>query len=128
MINFSADDDIGTIIESMNEAKGFVKTCTTTYAVRDTVIDGREIAEGDILGMYNGTIAVIAKDKQEGTKELIKKAVDEDSEIVSIYYGSDVTEEEADEIGSFIEEEFPDCEVEINRGGQPLYYYVISVE
>ena len=128
MINFSADDDIDTIIESMNEAKGFVKTCTTTYAVRDTVIDGRKIAEGDILGMYNGTIAVIAKDKQEGTKELIKKAVDEDSEIVSIYYGSDVTEEEADEIGSFIEEEFPDCEVEINRGGQPLYYYVISVE
>ena len=128
MINFSAEDDIDTIIEAMDEAKGFVKTCTTTYAVRDTVINGREIAEGDILGMYNGTIAVIAKDKQEGTKELIKKAVDEDSEIVSVYYGSDVTEDEADEIGSFIEEEFPDCEVEINRGGQPLYYYVISVE
>lgn len=128
MINFNADDDIDTIIETMNEAKGYVKTCTTTYAVRDTVIDGKEITEGDILGMYNGTIAVIAKDKQEGTKELIKKAVDEDSEIVSIYYGSDVTEEDAEEIGSFIEEEFPDCEIEINRGGQPLYYYVISVE
>ena len=128
MINYNPDEEIEDIIEEMNEAKGMVKTCTTTFAVRDTVIDDKEITEGDILGMYNGAIAVIAKDKQEGTKELVKQAIDEDSEIISIYYGSDVTEEDAEEIGEFIEEEFPDCEVEIVRGGQPLYYYVISVE
>lgn len=128
MINYNHSDEIEDIINEMNEAKSLVKTCTTTYAVRDTVIDDKEITEGDILGMYNGDIVVIAKDKQEGTKELIRAAVDEDSEIVSIYYGSDVTEDDAQEICDFIEEEYPDCEVEINRGGQPLYYYVISVE
>ncbi len=128
MINYNPDEDIEDIIEDMNDAKGLVKTCTITYAVRNTTIDDCEITEGDILGMYNGKIEVIAKDKQEGTKELVKAAIDDDSEIISIYYGSDVTEEDAEEIAEFIEEEYPDCEVEINRGGQPLYYYVISVE
>ena len=78
--------------------------------------------------MLNDDIAVVGKDIAEATKELISKAANEDSEIISIYYGSDATEEMAEEIGEYVEENFPDCDVEIHAGNQQLYYYIISVE
>ena len=123
-----AEEDIEDVIEEMNEAIQNVKTASVTYAVRDTKIGDKEIIKGDILGMLNDDIAVVGKDVTEATKELIMKAADEDSEIISIYYGCDATEEMAQEIGDFVEEKFPDCDVEIHAGNQQLYYYIISVE
>ncbi len=113
---------------AMKDAIKMVDTATVTYAVRDTSIGDKEIKEGNILGMLNDQIEVVAEDVMEGTKELIKASVTEDSEVVGIYYGADATEEDAEELAAFIEENYPDCEVEVQSGGQPLYYYIISVE
>ncbi len=114
--------------EAMKDAIRLVNTATVTYAVRDTSFGDKEIKEGNILGMLNDQIEVVAEDVVEGTKELLAAAVTEDSEMIGIYYGSDVTESDAEEIAAFIEEKYPDCEVEVQNGGQPLYYYIISVE
>lgn len=114
--------------EAMKDAIKMVDTATVTYAVRDTSIGDKEIKEGNILGMLNDQIEVVAEDVMEGTKELIKASVTEDSEVIGIYYGADATEEDAEELAAFIEENYPDCEVEVQSGGQPLYYYIISVE
>lgn len=114
--------------EAMKEAIQSVSTVSVTYAVRDTSIGDKEITEGDILGMLNDEITVVAKNVAEGTKEVLKQAISEDNEMISIYYGSDITAEDAQEIADFIKENYPDCEVEIQKGDQPLYYYIISVE
>ena len=128
MLCYNAEEDIEDVIEEMKEAIQNVTTASVTYAVRDTKIGDKEITKGDILGMLNDDIAVVGKDVAEATKELISKAANEDSEIISIYYGSDATEEMAAEIGEYVEENFPDCDVEIHAGNQQLYYYIISVE
>ncbi len=114
--------------EEMKEAIKAVSTVSVTYAVRDTCFGDKEITEGDILCMLNDEIVVVAKEVAEGTKEVLKQTITEDNEMVSIYYGSDVTEDDAQEIADFIEENYPDCEVEIQSGDQPLYFYIISVE
>lgn len=113
---------------AMKDAIQMIDTATVTYAVRDTSIGDKEIKEGNILGMLNDQIEVVAEDVMEGTKELLKASITEDSEVVGIYYGADATEESAEELAAFIEENYPDCEVEVQSGGQPLYYYIISVE
>ena len=114
--------------KTMNEAVQAVDTAQVTFAVRDTSIGDKEIHEGNILGMLNDKIEVVAEDIAAGTKELLQKAVTEDSEIISIYYGADVTKEDAEEIAAYVEEQYPDCDVELQDGGQPLYYYIIAVE
>ncbi len=114
--------------EAMKEAIQAVSTVSVTYAVRDTNFGDKEIAEGDILGMLNDEIVVVAKEVAEGTKEVLKQTITDENEMVSIYYGSDVTAEDAQEIADFITESYPDCEVEIQSGAQPLYFYIISVE
>ena len=114
--------------EEMKEAITAVATATVTYAVRETTIGDKEIHEGDILGMLNDSIAVVGKDIAESTKELLAEAVTDESEMISVYYGADVTEEDAEAFAAYIEETYPDCEVELQMGGQPLYYYIISVE
>lgn len=114
--------------EAMKEAIQAVSTVSVTYAVRDTNFGDKEIAEGDILGLLNDEIVVVAKDVAEGTKEVLKQTITDENEMVSIYYGTDVTAEDAQEIADFIMESYPDCEVEIQSGAQPLYYYIISVE
>lgn len=116
------------LVEEMKEAIQVVSTVTITYAVRDTMFGDKEIKEGDILCMLDDEIQVVASSVATGTKELLGNVITPESEIVSIYYGSDVTEEDAEEIAAFIEATYPDCEVEIQYGGQPLYYYIISVE
>ena len=128
MINFNPAESVDSNVSDMTESLSTVKTAMVTYAVRETSIDDKQIEEGDILGMLGGNIAVVSKDLIEGTKELIDKAVDDDSEMISVYYGSDVKEDEANEIAAYIEEKYPDCEVEVQLGNQPLYYYIISVE
>ena len=128
MISFVADKTGEENAEEMLEAIGNVKTGQVTYAVRDTRIDDKEIHEGDFMGIGDSGMLAVGTDKNEVVKETVGEMVDEDSEIISIYYGADIEEEEAEELAAEIEEAYPDCDVELNRGGQPIYYYIISVE
>lgn len=105
-----------------------VKTGQVTYAVRDTKIDDKEIHQGDYMGIGDDGILAVGKAIAGTTMDMMAELVDEDSEIICIYYGEEVSEEEAQELGSRIAEKYPDTEVEVHSGGQPIYYYVISVE
>ena len=112
----------------MMEAIENVKTGQVTYAVRDTRIDDQEIHEGDIMGIGDEGILSVGSSISETSKELLEKLVTEDSELISIYYGEDISEEEAERFVSEVEEAYPDLDVDAHRGGQPIYYYVMSVE
>ncbi len=114
--------------EAMKEAISLVKTGQVTYAVRDTHIDDKEIKEGNIMGIGDHSILAVGEDIAEITKETIGLMIDEDSELISVYYGEDITEEDAHALGDELQEQYPDCEVEVYEGGQPIYYYVVSVE
>lgn len=128
MLNYIKDNSIEENIENMKESILEIKTATLTYAVRDTIVDEKEIKENDILGMLNDKIVSVTKDIFEGAKEIIKKSIDDESSIISIYYGRDIKKEDAQRLVSYVDENFPNCEVELEYGGQPLYYYIISVE
>lgn len=128
IISYVPEKDTKENLEAMKEAIANVKTGQITYAVRDTRIDDKEIHEGDIMGLGDSGLLAVGSERSQIAVETVKAMVDEDSEIVSVYYGADVTEEEAQELCETLESEFPDCEVELNMGGQPIYYYVISVE
>ena len=128
MINYIPDYSPEENKETMLAEIGNVKTGQVTYAVRDTEIDGKTIKQDDYMGIGDSSILSVGQDLKATTLEMVDAMVDEDSAIVSIYYGTDATEEAAEEIGAVIEEKYPDVEVEINAGGQPIYYYVISVE
>ena len=128
IINFMPDADAKTNEEAMLEEIKNVKTGQMTYAVRDTHIDDKEIHEGDIMGIGDSGILAVGKDLEETTKELIANLVDEDSELISIYYGEEVSEGEAEKFAGEIEELYPDIDVDIQFGGQPIYYYVLAVE
>ena len=110
------------------EAMANVKTGQITYAVRDTKIDDKEIRQGNIMGIGDHGILAVGEGIEDTAAETVKAMADEESEIISIYYGSDVTEEDAQKLADRLEEAYPDLDVEINEGGQPIYYYVISVE
>ena len=128
IINFMPDADDKTNEEAMLEEIKNVKTGQVTYAVRDTHIDDKEIHEGDIMGIGDSGILAVGKDLEETTKELIANLVDEDSELISIYYGEEVSEEDAEKFTEEITELYPDVDVDIQFGGQPIYYYVLAVE
>ena len=128
IINFMPDADAKTNEEAMLEEIKNVKTGQVTYAVRDTHIDDKEIHEGDIMGIGDSGILAVGKDLEETTKELIANLVDEDSELISIYYGEEVSEEDAEKFTEAITELYPDVDVDIQFGGQPIYYYVLAVE
>lgn len=128
LVNFIPDHTAEENKESMLEEIALVKTGQVTYAVRDTEIDGKEIKQDDYMGIGDKSILSVGKDLKETTLEMVDAMVDEDSAIVGIYYGSDAEEAAAEALGLAIEEKYPDVEVEINNGGQPIYYYVISVE
>lgn len=128
MIGFEAEADISDNEASMKDAMAQVKSGQVTYAVRDTQIEGKEIKTGDYMGIDDGGIKSVGTDIITVVTELIKEMSDEDSELLSVYYGSDVTKEDADKMREAIEKEFPDFEVEFYAGDQPVYYYIISVE
>ena len=128
IINFMPDADAKTNEEAMLEEIKNVKTGQVTYAVRDTHIDDKEIHEGDIMGIGDSGILAVGKDLEETTKELIANLVDEDSELISIYYGEEVSEEDAEKFTEEITELYPDIDVYIQFFGQPIYYYVLAVE
>ena len=115
-------------LKSMTEEMANVKTGQVTYAVRDTSIDGKEINAGDIMGIDDEGIKAVSTDLLTTTKELLSQMIDEDSELISIYYGAEVKEEDAKEFAKYVEGTYGDCDVEFNYGGQPIYYYILSVE
>ena len=114
--------------KSMNEAAQRVRTGTVTYAVRDTDMEDMHIHQGDIIGLYNNKIQVVGSDVQEVTRKLMKEIITEEDELITVYYGQDVKEEDASQLTQEIEEANGDCDVEMHYGGQPLYYYLVSVE
>ncbi|KPB04326.1 DAK2 domain-containing protein [Bacillus sp. CHD6a] len=113
---------------TMKEALGSVKTGQITFAVRDTNIDGVEIQKDDFMGIADGKIVLTNKDKKSAAKELLTTMVDEDSEILTIIYGEDVTEEDVEDLVNELEESYPDVEVEVHNGKQPLYSFIFSIE
>ena len=128
MIGFVDDCSPEENKEAMIDSMSYVKTGEVTYAVRDTVIDDKEIREGNIMGIGDEGMLAVGEDIVATTVDMIKEMQDEDSEIVSIYFGEGITKEDADVLASKITEELPDLEVEVYPGGQPVYYYIVSVE
>ena len=128
IINYMPDADAQTNLEAMIEGIGNVKTGQVTYADRDTHIDDKEIHEGDIMGIGDSGILAVGQSVEETTKEMLAQLVDEDTELISLYYGQDVQEESAENFAQEIEDLYPDVDVDVHSGGQPIYYYVLSVE
>ena len=128
LINYIPDNSPEDNAARMQEEIELVKTGQVTYAVRDTVIDDKEIRQDDYMGIGDKTILSVGKELEATTMDMVSQMIDEDSAIVSVYYGEEMNEDAANEIAAKIEAEFPDVEVEVHYGGQPIYYYVISVE
>ena len=128
IINFMPDADASANEEAMLEAIQNVKTGQVTYAVRDTKIDDKEIHEGDIMGIGDAGIIAVGTDIQNTAKEMLAAMVDEDSELISLYYGEEISAEDAESFAAEIAELYPDMDIDAQFGGQPIYYYVMAVE
>lgn len=128
MIGFIPDNSPEDNKEAMIDSMSYVKTGEVTYAVRDTVIDDKKIKEGNIMGIGDEGILAVGEEIDDTTINMIKEMQDEESEIVSLYYGAEVTEEAANKLADKIAEALPEIEVEVYPGGQPIYYYIASVE
>ena len=128
IINFMPDADATANEEAMLEAIQNVKTGQVTYAVRDTKIDDKEIHEGDIMGIGDAGIIAVGTDIQNTAKEMLAAMVDEDSELISLYYGEEISAEDAESFAAEIAELYPDMDIDAQFGGQPIYYYVMAVE
>ena len=128
IINFMPEADAGTNEETMLDEIQNVKTGQVTYAVRDTRIDDKEIHEGDIMGIGDKGILSVGPSVEGTAKDMLAQLVDEDSELISIYYGQDVSEEDAENFAEEVAELYPDADIDMHFGGQPIYYYVLAVE
>lgn len=128
LLNFDLEGSIEENFESMEMAIEDVKTGQVTFAVRDTEIDGMKIMKDDIIGICEGDIKAKGKEVQKVSLELIRKVVSEDTELITIFYGENVNEEKANSLAELLEEEFEDYDIEVVYGGQPLYYYIFSIE
>ena len=128
VISFSSDEDTAANEAAMTEAIQAVRTGQVTYAVRDTKIGDKEIHEGDIMGIGDEGILAVGTDISDTAKDLLANLVTEESELISIYYGEDISVEEAERFVTSVEETYPDLDVDAHCGGQPIYYYVMSVE
>lgn len=130
VINYVPALSIDDNTHEMTEAAKEIKTCEVTYAIRDTEIEGKHVHTGDYMGIGDGHMLAVGTDRVQTTIEAIRSMVDEDSELLTIYYGADASEDEATEIADLLEEEdaFADIDIEVVYGGQPVYYYIISAE
>lgn len=128
MIAFDSTADVDENKSSMKAAVKNVKSGQVTYSVRDTSIDGKAIKEGDIMGIGDKGLVSVGDDIEQVTFDLIADGVDDDSEVISIYNGADVSQEDADKLAARVEEAYPDVDVQCYYGGQPIYYYIVSVE
>lgn len=125
---FNPEGSVEENVESMNESIEHVKTGSVTYAVRDTHVDGFDLSVGEIIGMDNSSILAKGKEIPETVEKLVEKLIDDNTVNVTLFYGSDIKEEEASALQSTLIKKFPQCEFSIVSGGQPVYYYVLSVE
>ena len=128
LINFNADATAEENLEHMSSEADNIISGQVTYAVRDTSIDGHEIHKDDIMGMADGGILSTGSDINSVTIDMISNMLTEDSELISLYYGADITEDAANELLLKLSETYPDIDIELNAGGQPVYYYIVSVE
>ena len=128
VISYMPEADVDANLEAMEEAVKNVKTGQVTYAVRDTKIDDKVIHEGDIMGIGDQGILSVGQSVEDTVKDMLAQLVDDDSELISLYYGQDVHEEDAEKFAQTVEELYPDIDVDVHMGGQPIYYYVLSVE
>ena len=128
LINFDESADAETNFDNMSSEMKNVKTGQVTYAVRDTSMDGKEIKQNDIMGIGDKTILSVGKDIEETTIDMLSQLIDDDSELISVYYGEDVSNEQVDSLTAKLEETYPDLDLEVHSGGQPIYYYIVSVE
>ena len=128
IINFVPDKSAKENEDILVDAIQYVKTGQITYAVRNTKIDKKKIKKGDIMGIGDDGLLAVGKEVLPVTIETIKAMVDDEAELISIYYGADMSEEDANTLGEEVEAAYPECDVEVNFGGQPIYYCVVSVE
>ncbi len=128
LINFDESADAKANFDNMSSEMKNVKTGQVTYAVRDTSMDGKEIKQNDIMGIGDKTILSVGKDIEETTIDMLSQLIDDDSELISVYYGEDVSSEQVDSLTAKLEETYPDLDLEVHSGGQPIYYYIVSVE
>ena len=128
ILAFNPESDVDSNTANMTEAMEYVKSGQVTYAVRNSEYNGISINKDDIIGLVDGEIVVAGNDVNNTTISLLEKMLDEDSEIVTLLYGQDVEADQAEEIAEYIEDQYPDLDIEVHFGGQPLYYYIISVE
>lgn len=128
VINYVPDMSAAENEETMIECIGNVKTGQVTYAVRDTVIDDKTIRQNDFMGIGDAGILSVGTNMPQVTADMIADMIDDDTELISIYYGAEVAEEEAEDLGAKIEALYPKCDVELQFGGQPIYYYIVSAE
>ncbi len=125
---FNPQTDLRENIEAMTRAMSGVQTGEVTFAVRDTVYNGLEIKEGDIIGLWEDEVVLAGKDPGQVLFDLIKKEVSREDALISIYYGKDISSEVAQELLNNLQDSFPEAEIELYYGGQPLYYFIFSVE
>lgn len=128
IISYLPDKSVADNGNNMIQEIKRVKTGQVTYAVRDTMIDDLTIKQGDIMGIGDHSILTVGASIEDTTLGMVAKLIDEDSELISIYYGEDVDKEDAENLESKIQETYPDCDIEVHQGDQPIYYYIISVE
>ena len=128
IINYVPDMSVQENEENMKSEIGNVKTGQVTYAVRDTVIDDKEIKQGDYMGLGDAGILSVGSNVSDVTFDMVKEMMSDDLELISVYYGEEITEDVAKELKTRIEKEYPSCDIELQYGGQPIYYYIISAE
>ena len=130
MVEFNDKKSAEANEKAMNKAIGRVASGQLTYAVRDTEIDGIEIKKDDILGMVEGKIVTVGKDIDDVLNRVVSQMVDEDTEFLNVYYGKEIKKPQADVMLKALETKYADDEIEVSfkKGGQPLYYYIISAE
>ena len=128
IISYDPDKTIEENQKAMNDVIATVKTCEITYAIRDTTIDEREIHQGDIMAVGDSGMLAVGRNIQETALEAVTSMMTDDAALISIYYGKEFSEENANRIARELTSRYPDCDVEVNNGGQPVYYCIISVE
>ena len=127
-IGFEPGQDVDSNVESMKEMIENVRTGEVTYAVRNTSVDGKKININDIMGIDDEGIREVGGSIEKVTLDLLDDMTDEDSELISVYYGQDISREDAEALAQKVEEKYPDCDISLEYGGQPVYYYLLSVE
>lgn len=128
LMSFSVAKDFDENVKKMEKALSNVKSGSVTVAVKDTTIDDKEIAQGNFIGVSEGHILSVSDSIHDSALSLVKEIADDDSEIITLYYGSEISENDAQKLFDAVEESFPDADIIITNGGQPVYYYLISVE